>query len=87
MLFRIAQVTAEVLADFSNPSNSEDGIDVEVVWIRSDNKSLSTTAALTAAWGEGHFEALFGSLGRCDTQLELAAAWNIPAFTVVSLIV
>lgn len=57
---------------------------VKIIWMASDNSTHSTTTELTKAWSAHDLDAIIGSYGRCSTQLELAAAWAIPAFTSVS---
>ena len=84
-IFRLAQITSEALS-YSTATADEETDSVEVVWIKAGNSSsLNTTRALMSAWAGGRLEGIFGSFTRCATPLELAAAWNIPAFTTVGV--
>ena len=75
-LYRLRHHTESLIASLSTEPFS-------VIWINTTTDSLDTTAALTRVWSHYKFDVLFGSAGRCSTQLELSAAWKIPVITTV----
>jgi len=69
---------SRIVSDAVSTNTAEN---VEVVWIRA--RSASTAGTVIEQWSKYKFVALIGSMGRCATQLELAASLNLTAFTWV----
>ncbi|KAF6025853.1 hypothetical protein EB796_015838 [Bugula neritina] len=67
---------SRIVSDAVSTNTAEN---VEVVWIRA--RSASTAGTVIEQWSKYKFVALIGSMGRCATQLELAASLNLTAFT------